>query len=357
MSVSQGQVAPENISIRRNIFEYNYSSNSHSQGIFSRGTVNFVFEENIMDHNGWLIQSFDDQQTEGQATKFNHNTYFNSIDGLVYQGNALMRGASMGSKFTAETQASNLMIENNLYLDNEIGVGMGQNYDHAYRFDSISISGNLFTHLGQSRPTDRSLGWAVQLDGLADSDIHENLILSSSNELVQNTFAFELFPTMRNVDLDRNVVHGIAGSNNRGLIRLYGDASQQNISLSNNRITSPINQRVLIETDESSLFNFNFSANHYFSNRAEESWFELANVDIDYTSWISQTGEQTASNLMPNYCDDSRTIESYQESLGAEPSKEGFISNIKQQGKFHWRTEYEVNTVNQWIKDGFTICP
>lgn len=356
LSVSQGQSAPENISIRRNIFEYNYSTNSHSQGMYSRGTINLIFEENIMDHNGWLIQSFDEGQSEGQATKFNHNTYFNSIDGLIYRRNAIMRGASMGSKFTAQTQASELLIDNNLYLDNEIGIGMGQNYEHPYRFDHITISDNLFTNMGQSRPTNRTLGWAVQLDGLDESTIENNYIVNSTDTLVQNTFAFEVFANQRNLSIQDNTIHGISATNNRGLIRLYGDGSQQNINLNNNLITSSNDERVLIEMEEASIDNFLFDSNTYFSNRAASSWFEIDNQDIDYSDWILANGENGATDQMPNYCDIQRSIEAYQSSIGETPLREAFINNIKRQGKFHWDPRYEVDVVNQWVKDGFAVC-
>jgi len=356
LSSVQGQTAPENISIRRNIMEYNYATNSHSQGVFSRGAINFVFEENIMDHNGWLIQSFDEGQTGGQATKFNHNTYFNSIVGLRYKNNAIMRGSSMGSKFTAQDEASDLLIENNLYLDNEIAIGMGQNYDHNYRFKRISILDNLVTNMGQSRPTNRVLGWGMQIDGLDDSSISDNYFINSPSIQVVNTFALEIFPELREINFDNNIIHGISAGNSRGLLRLYGDASQENVRFQNNQITSPLFARNLIETDESSLQNFQFTANTYFSSRDNNSWFELGNLDVSYESWIAETSEINASNQMPNYCDTQRNIETYQTSIGETPTQKSFIENIKKQGKFHWDPRYEIPTVNQWIKDGYSVC-
>ena len=356
LSVIQGPTPPENITIRRNIMEYNYATDSHSQGVFSRGVINLVFDENIMDHNGWLIQSFDDGQSSGQATKFNHNTYFNSIKGLIYRNNAIMRGSSMGSKFTAQDEANDLLIENNLYLDNEIAIGMGQNYDHDYRFKRISILDNVVTNMGQSRPTNRVLGWGMQIDGLDDSSISSNYFINSPSIQVVNTFALEIFPELRDVSFNNNVIHGISSGNSRGLIRLYGDASQENVRLQSNHITSPLFARNLVETDESSLQNFQFSTNTYFSSRDNNSWFELGNLNISYESWIAETSENNASNLMPNYCDTQRNIGTYQTSIGETPTQESFIENIKKQGKFHWDPRYEIPTVNQWIKGGYSVC-
>jgi hypothetical protein len=309
-----------------------------------------------MDHNGWLIRSFDDGQSDGQGTKFNHNTYFNSIKGLTYKNNALMRGSSMGSKFTAQDEASDLLIENNLYLDNEIAIGMGQNFDHSYRFKRINVLNNLVTNMGQSRATNRVLGWGMQFDGLDDSLINGNYFINSTNTEVVNTFALEVYPLQRDITLSENVIHGISAGNSRGLLRLYGDANQENVSLQNNQITSPSFARRLIETDESSLDNFQFTANTYYSSRDENSWFDLGNLDLNYESWIAETTEVNSSNQMLNYCDTQRNIETYQTSIGETSTQESFIENIKQQGKFHWDARYEIPTVNQWIKDGYTVC-
>ena len=114
--------------IRRNVFAYSYSISSHAQGFYSYLTDRILLEENIFDHNGWLVQSYDGGQAGGQATMFNHNTYFASVSNNVFRGNIFMRPSSMQNKFTAEYDSVNNIIENNLYIDGEIGIGMGTNY-------------------------------------------------------------------------------------------------------------------------------------------------------------------------------------------------------------------------------------
>ncbi len=356
LSVIQGPSSPEEITLRRNLIEYSYATNSHSQGIYSQGVVDLIFEENIMDHNGWLIQSYNEQQDSGQATKFNHNTYFNSINGLSYQRNAIMRGSSMGSKFTAQTHANSLNISHNLYLDNEIGIGMGQNYQHLYRFEDIIIEGNVFTNMGQSRPTNRTLGWAIQLDGLSQGRVQNNTIINSLSTNVENTFAFELYPNLRNVTVDNNIAYDLFADNNRGMFRLYEAASQEGLSLTNNQLISPTSQRTLVEVSDFNFENIFLNGNQYYSNRNVNTWFEVNNIDIDFTEWLLQTGEVNASSEMPNYCDSSRTIEAYQAFIDQEPNLQTFIDNIKQQQKYNWNDDYNVLTINQWLADGYAIC-
>ena len=142
-----GAARPSDISIRRNIFEHNYSSDgSHSQGMGAGLIDNLVFEDNIMDHNGWLIQA-NDSDAVGQATIFNHNTYFLGMKNMLYRGNALMRGSSLGSKFTSGEldDVADYVIDNNLYLDNEVGISMGFNFeDYApHRFTNVDITNSV----------------------------------------------------------------------------------------------------------------------------------------------------------------------------------------------------------------------
>ncbi len=360
-SVVQGDPGrPTDIKIRRNIFDHSFAVEGHSQGLFMRNADDVLMEENIMDHNGWLIQSMSSGATgDGQATIFNHNTYFNGLHNLVYRGNVLMRGSAMGSKFTAYATggAQNYDIDNNLYLDNEIGIGMGRNFDPiAHRFNNISITNNVMLNMGRSRPTNRTLGWYLFADSIDNGLIQNNYFLRNTNQIVTNTFAIQLDGNERNVTLSDNVVHGIHGSSGNSLINLLGNSNSQGITFANNRISSPEFARSLVNSAEASTSNFTFNNNQYSSNREAAEWFNLAGVEYDFPGWVAQTGESNGTNNAIKFCGNNRNIETYQESISQDTRIDSFISEVKQQGKYHWRTDYDVSSINNWIRAGFADC-
>jgi hypothetical protein len=102
--------------IRRCLFLDNYCATAHSQGLYTN-EISLTLEENIFDHNGWLIRQIEsgNEQDSGQATMFNHNTYFTNAHTVVFRGNMFLRGSSIGTKWTAnsgEARACRLGLRN-----------------------------------------------------------------------------------------------------------------------------------------------------------------------------------------------------------------------------------------------------
>ena len=75
--------ATEQLVFRRNLVLDNYSRTSHCQGTYAAG-VSILLEENIYDHNGWLVQERNNRKHRGGATIFNHNTYFCDCHDVVF---------------------------------------------------------------------------------------------------------------------------------------------------------------------------------------------------------------------------------------------------------------------------------
>lgn len=357
----QGLLPSEDIRIRRNLFEFNYSGSSHSQGIYSKSVIDYLFEENILDHNGWLINAADGGMEEGAATIFNHSTYFNSIENLVYRENISLRPSSMGSKFTAETNgaAHDYLIENNFYLDGEIGIGMGGNFqeDADYRFYAVQIKDNVMLEIGYSQPTDRTLGWGIQLEGVADAVISDNLHLYNSNQEVVNTFSLSLYGIQRNVRFENNTSYAIYGEDNKAVLRITNNDQQQNIELNDNIFDASNTQRYLIDLQQPNTDNLSFSGNRYQTGKDEAEWFRLNTVYYSLLDWMSLSGETNAVDEAIPYCDATRTLENYMAELGETATREAFIERVKQQRKFNWSAEFEAGQINDWFREGFQLCP
>ncbi len=145
----------KNFVIRRNLILDAYTSpkkkekKAISQGILATG-ANFLLEENIFDHNGWKIQRHPNHDwidpRAGQATWLNHNAYFPNAQGVIIRKNIFLRSSSIQNKWTANNgtgSARDVIIDNNFYMDGEIGISMGGNKNGPLRFVNIKIINNV----------------------------------------------------------------------------------------------------------------------------------------------------------------------------------------------------------------------
>src|SRR5690606_39190216 len=126
-----------------------------------------LLQENLFDHNGWRIQSRDgnNAQAEGQATMFNHNTYFSFAKGVIFQRNLFLRASSIGNKWTGDTGVPTLseVMEDNLYVEGESGGRAGGSAEGPPRFRDMVFHDNVLVDIGRSRPTKRSQAWGIDL--------------------------------------------------------------------------------------------------------------------------------------------------------------------------------------------------
>src|SRR5690606_8303540 len=127
-----------------------------------------LLQENLFDHNGWRIQSRESNsdKADGQATMFNHNTYFTSAQGVLFERNLFLRASSIGNKWTAtdSNPSRGVVMNDNLYAEGEIGISIGGNNPLGpLRFRDVVMRNNVLTDIGRARPTNRSLAWGVEI--------------------------------------------------------------------------------------------------------------------------------------------------------------------------------------------------
>lgn len=357
----QGPGFPEDIRIRRNLFHHNYSNSSHSQGLFARNVIDFLVEGNVFDHNGWLIQSTQYNQVDaGQATIFNHSTYFNDINNMVYRNNISLRPSSMGTKLTSSNSchSSNFLVANNLYIDGEIGIGLGSNYaEYPDRFGNILIRDNVLMEIGRSRPTNRSLGWGISVDGMVNAQLSNNLFAHNSNPAVDNTFGIAIRGFQKALRLNQNTLFDLHGAENKPVIPIFDGQSQENVTLSDNVLALYNSSRYMIEIPDSDGSQLTFTGNRYNNQKEAELWYRINGVTYSIDAWISSGIETDASADSITFCDDSRHINSYLEAQGETGSIDTFIALAKNQQKYAWQSRYEAPTINHWMREGFALCP
>lgn len=347
--------------VRRSQFLNNYSTSSHSQGLYANNASVYL-EENLFDHNGWYKQQIDtgNDADEGQATFFNHNTYFSGCKKLIFRRNIFARAASIGNKFTAnspgaidEIMAENILVENNLYLEGEIGLSVGGNTDNdnGFRWKNMQILGNVLLSVGRARPTNRSLGWGIDGVDWDGGRISNNFLLGFGDATVTNVYGINYIEHGRDIEINDNVIYDLRS--NHFVLRVLGNAPVSNFSVRNNQIQLAGLQTGVLQTEV--LLPNMFSGNIYTSGALGDRWFSVNGNLKDFDTWVKDSGEVSAVVEELEYPLPMSSIEEYQSAINQEPTIEAFINAAKAQSKSNWRKEYQVSTINDFIKAGFQL--
>ncbi len=349
----QKQYRVSDIVVRRNVFVDAYSTNSHAQGIYALD-IAMVLEENVFDHNGWLIQGTGNNAQElGAATMFNHNTYFTTCNNVCFASNIFLRASSIGNKWTGDggtRSSTNLVMVDNLYVDGEIGISLGGNSSGARRFADIGIVSNVFYAVGQSQPTGRTLAWNIEAKEWDGGEISGNLVMYQTNAAVDNCYGIAFTGGgSRNVRIHGNVLHGLL--NCTGL-QVTDTAANYNIVYDSNQVHFPgLSSR--ITRTYSPLYAISFKDSVYYTGRATTAWFNVNGTDRGFSAWQSAVNERSAVAHNMVYPDAQRTLESYMRSIGETGTYAAFIAAVRGQSKMTWRTELTAPVINEYFRGGF----
>jgi len=233
------------IVVRRNQILNSYSTQSHSQGIFA-GKTSLLLEGNLFDHNGWYKKK--DKKlsgiAEGQATMFNHNIYLSESIDTVIVDNILNSPSSIGIKLTSNAdktekinsvKSKNIVIDNNLIIDAEVGISAGGNTDfnNGYRWENMTIINNVMMKIGDSQQTGRTLGWHIDANDWDGGSIEGNYLLCNNNTKVTNLIGIGVVGNARNISVTNNVVYGL-NPGTKKMIYASGNEHQTGVSISNN---------------------------------------------------------------------------------------------------------------------------
>jgi hypothetical protein len=349
--------------VRRNIIQNSYSEKNHSQGMYA-GKSSILLEENIFYHNGWYKQQIGsgNEKGQGQATMFNHNTYFPKSEDTIFRKNIFISSSSIHNKWTADSksddgfdsvQAKNIVIDNNVYIGGEIGISAGGNtdYDTGYRWQNVTISNNIMSSIGQDQPTNRTLGWYISASDWDGGVICGNYLLHNNNTDVTNLKGIEVSGHSSNVSVKRNLIVGLMNEStaqNAAALLLTGDQFN-NILVEDNLIQ--LENSKLRPIRANSLIGVNFKDNDYFSDAELDNWFRVDSENYDFSDWQLTSNEVGATNTAVEMITPERSLESYALSLGQnfEQLKRNFLA----QSKSVWQQEYTVDAITSYIKDGY----
>jgi len=272
--VFTGKGGHKDLVIRRNQILNAYSPSAHAQGLFIYDS-NVLLEENLLDHNGWFQQQYEGKgKAEGQATMFNHNAYLVHLKNSVIVKNIISRASSMGIKFTSNSdkttgintiESYNILIDNNLIIEGEIGLSLGGNNDfnNGYRWKNINVLNNTFLNIGHSQPTMRTLAWSIEANDWDGGAILGNYILFNDNLDVKNVKGVIVKGLSRNITVDANVMYQINAKDGRHVF-LKGEEGLEGVAVSRNYIdylydsssAENISTYMALQGEEQSLHSF-----------------------------------------------------------------------------------------------------
>jgi hypothetical protein len=337
--------------LRRSIITDSYSTNSHSQGFYAHNIDGLLVEECIFDHNGWLIQGTGDNSQEGgAATMFNHNTYFNECNDVVIKGNIFLRPSSIGNKMCSNIPDGSIgiLIDNNLYVEGEVGISIGGNTEELSRFCNVVIKNNVMLHIGRSNPTSRNFGWYLDISDNNNCVVSNNCFVHQP--WYDNTYAVNIGgESEENILISNNTIHDIRYQ----AIRVRINTAWNNVQIFENIIQDDSLGPLMVHQSG------NFEEVSYYDNTYYTSDISnFARLDgeyLTYDEWISASGETGAINEEIDFTDPNRTVESYYSSIGGNGTFEGFIAEACQQSKDNWNTAFTASAVNDYIREGFDM--
>ena len=346
------------ITFRRNAILNAYSRiEGHSQGMLMNNFDGAILEENIFDHNGWLVQNDGDGiSEEGEATMFNHNIYLTNNKNMSLKNNIFIRGSSNNTKikYTATGVGTGLVIDNNLYLGGEIAMSIGAPDERAiYSTVSPQVTNNVWLNPGKWNPTNRALAWFFYNFNWDGGNVSKNLMLNQDDDGIGGKF-FHIAYSGRNVTVENNIVYNakkIAAIELGALDSNNFNPPRDGFVISNN-IFDVSSAYIVDATALADVAAYTFSGNKYNSTKTVDTWFRVGSKTLSNAQWQTATGDKSAFE-QASFFDTTRSIETYMASIGENASIELFIGKCRAQDRFSWNQHYTAETVNASVHAGF----
>ena len=347
-----------NVRVRRNVIVDAYGSNgSHAQGLYAEGVDGLLLEENVFDHNGWL---------EGKATPtgFNHNVYMRAHnDGVVVRGNVFANASSHGLQARAGG-----VIENNLFLDNPIGMSFGLVNGSPATPGGVSgrVDGNVFIGGDDQKIGANFRGWAIEVGNTkpgAASTISNNLFTGSGDGQMpaiilgvgDNLENKSQTAGLNDLTIRGNVVYNwaqgirVASSLRPGQ---SGPDGLNDLVVRDNDFQA-ITGRTILHDMPFTASTETWSGNRYNGGSDGRPEILMTFNLLSWDRWRSDR-EPTARSAQVQYPAADRTAATYNASLGGEGSTAAFLAEARQQSSQSWRGQFTAGAVVAYMREGFT---
>lgn len=323
----------------------NGDSTYRPSGIFAGGVGGLLIEGNVFDENGW------NPDVPGAcATIYNHNMYLSGNEQLTIRDNLVLRASSIGVKLSSGQagDSTDILIENNLFAEGEIGVSMGGNADTPYRFVDAQIRDNVFTDIGRGQPTTRTLSWYMDIIDNDRTQITGNLLVNQP-AITTNASGIHLTGgTNRDINISGNVFYDLL----RRALVVDSLGAWSNVGFADNVLATTSTLECLIDHN-GGFAALSYSGNEYRSGAPADTWFCIAGARNSLAQWTAASGETGASQssfVAPN---PGRNLESYVSSLGLGATLPDFAREARSQSRHRFRPELMAAAANNYVRLGF----
>jgi len=344
-----------NVKVRRCVAEHAWSTSGHCQGFFFSKIDGLLLEENVLDHNGYCIETGD------TPTWFNHNVYITiECDKVVARGNIVARGSTTGIYCR-----TNGILEDNLCLDNSPSLNLGRITKFRPGGVTGRITGNVvigsLPRMSQ-RQGDVGGGPAIEVGNVNRNGVlvANNIVIGSGTE---RRPAFTISPAgvgAHNVTVRNNTTY-----NWPGFIGWVGEPGKElkKLTLSDNVVKNNLFQIHSLEAplgwavrtrDTADASGFTFSGNVYHYAPAAKECVELVNQQhVTLEKWLAISKDEGGRMQKVAFVEPTRNAATWHGTLGREATREAFLAGAHKQSKHNWRKEYTAAAVIAYIREGF----
>jgi hypothetical protein len=343
------------ITVRRSVIVDAYSiDHAHAQGLYATGVQGLTIEENVFDHNGWM---------EGVAgagqTGFNHNVYLRADNkGVVVRGNVFANASSHGLQ-----ARSGGRVEDNLFLDNPIGMSFGLVNGSPATPGGVTgvVNGNVF--LGaRSIGSNGVRGWGMEVGNTrpGGGTVVSNNIFASAGEDGRNpAIVIGAGSNVLNADdaagvndltIRGNVIYDwsdgirIASSLKPGSTGLtaFGGLAVRDNDFQN------LDGKAILHDMQFAAAAESWSGNRYDPRPKFTTQYNT----VTWDRW-KRDREPTAKASKVRYVEPGRTAASYNASLGGDRSTAAFVAAARAQSRETWRREHTATAAIEYVHGGF----
>jgi parallel beta helix pectate lyase-like protein len=300
--------------------------NGHAQGIYVSGTSsNTTIQDNIFDHNGWK-----EGVAGAEPTWFNHSMYINTgAINTVITGNIVTRSSLRGVLLRAGG-----VVDDNLFVQNPVAIQVGN--------AASRVTGNVILD-GNDQPAFHS-GVGIDVIALPSVRIASNIIAHQQSNTASGAAGIQLETGVKKALVTSNIVYDWSRA-------ILNDATRD-VTIRSNQLQNPgMSVIVLDQRRPADLGLYKYSDNTYSAKVKRLN--RIDGADQSFDDWRA-SAEPTATLKTIDYSAPTRSMASYNASVGGRHTFMGWLTAIRNQSESGWDTRYTTQPALQYIRAGFS---
>lgn len=336
-----------NLRVRRSCITDAYViSSAHANAMFIANIDTVLFEENLLDHNGWSSSVLG-----ANPTGFRHNSYFQVTNrNVFFRENIVARAAATGGGIR-----SGGIVFDNTFLSNPQNLQFGT-HETTINWPAEFVSGEVsYNVVLDSRTESFEAGKGINIQRTKNTDVHHNIVAHFTPVSDYNLALF--FNETENVQVRENIIYNWGNNTSSGPAYSGGIVAGASLLGTNQIYSNAVqikNMKGFCQIKYGTFDNIFYSDNNYYNVVSSNNWFEPSG---SYSVWLSESSEINSSVIEINYPDPARNVETYLSSLGISGDLETFLESRRNMNKCNWNDDYTANNFNNYIREGFGQAP